>query len=59
MKILGFFLMLAGWAIVLAAMGMLATMGARGVFVAAGISIEVTGLALVIRSHHAPKGLED
>ncbi|HKQ88741.1 MAG TPA: hypothetical protein VJS43_18440 [Candidatus Acidoferrales bacterium] len=59
MKILGFLLMLAGWAIVLAAMGMLSTEGARSVFVAAGIGVETTGLVLVIRSHANPRGLED
>lgn len=59
MKILGFLLMLAGWVIVLAALGVLSTNAARSVFVAAGIGVEIMGLVLVIRSHPARRGLEN
>jgi hypothetical protein len=59
MKILGFLILLAGWAIVLAALVLLAKEGARGVFVFAGVGVEVTGLVLVIRAHMAPGGLGD
>jgi hypothetical protein len=59
MKPLGFLLMLAGWGIVLAALALLASAGSRGVFVAAGIGVEVTGLVLVVRAHPAPRGIED
>ncbi len=59
MKLLGFLLMLAGWLIVLAAVAMLAGAGARGVFVTAGVGVEVMGLVLVTRAHPSPKGFED
>ena len=59
MKILGFLLMVAGWILVLAAIEMLSPLGARSAFVAAGIAVEVTGLALVIRSHATARGFED
>jgi hypothetical protein len=59
MKLLGFFLMLAGWAIVLTALVVLATQGARGVFVVAGIGVEATGIVLVIRGHLGLRDLED
>jgi len=51
--------MLAGWAIVLAAVMLLATAGARTAFILAGIGVEAIGLALVIRAHPAPRGIED
>jgi hypothetical protein len=56
---LGFLILLAGWAIILAALVLLAKEGARGVFVFAGVGVEVTGLVLVIRAHMAPSGLGD
>ncbi len=59
MKILGFFLLLAGWLIALAALAILSAMAIRGAFVAAGIAVEVIGLVFVIRSHSVPPGLED
>jgi len=59
MRTLGFLLLLAGWIIALAAIEMLSALETRGAFVAAGILVEVIGLALVIRSHSAPQGLED
>jgi hypothetical protein len=59
MKILGFLILLAGWFIVLSALVLLSKEGARGVFIFAGIGVEVTGLVLVIRAHMAPRSLED
>lgn len=59
MKLLGFFLMLAGWCIVLAALVLLAGDAARGAFTAAGMGVEVIGLVLVIRAHAMPRGVEE
>jgi hypothetical protein len=59
MKTLGFFLLLAGWAIVISALALLAKEGARGLFVAAGMAVEITGLVFVMRAHPKPGGLED
>ncbi len=59
MKLLGFLLTVAGWAIVLAAVMLLATEGARTTFILAGIGVEAIGLVLVIRAHPAPRGIED
>lgn len=51
MKLLGFLLLLAGWAIVLAAIILLPSATVRATFVLSGIAVEVLGFALVIRSH--------
>jgi hypothetical protein len=56
MKLLGFFLLLAGWAIVLTAIVLLAAGAARAAFVLAGIGVEMMGLVIVIRAH--PRGEE-
>jgi hypothetical protein len=55
MKLAGFLLMVAGWAIVLAAMVLLAAT-ARTVFVMAGVGVEVLGLLLAARSHRIAGG---
>jgi hypothetical protein len=62
MKIAGFFLLLAGWLLVLAALAMLPveTTGganngmARNWFVLAGMGVELTGLVIAVRSHLTP-----
>jgi hypothetical protein len=59
MKILGFLILLAGWVIILSALVLLAKEGARGVFVFAGVGVEGTGLALVIRAHMPSRSVED
>jgi hypothetical protein len=59
MKTLGFLILLAGWAIVLAALVLLAKEGARGAFIFAGLGVEITGLVLVIRAHMPLRGSED
>ena len=51
MKLAGFLLLLAGWAIVVAAVVLLAPANARSAFVLAGVAVEVMGLALLIRSN--------
>ena len=50
MKLAGFFLLLSGWMIVLAAVALLAS-SARTGFVFAGIGVELVGVVLVTRSH--------
>jgi hypothetical protein len=56
MKLAGFLLLLAGWAIVLAAVVLLAPALPRTGFVLAGIGVEVLGFILVVRSHLALQG---
>jgi hypothetical protein len=58
MKIAGFLLLLAGWALVLAAVALLARTGPRGPFLLAGLAVEALGLVLVVRSHMTPKDSE-
>lgn len=55
MKLAGFLLLAAGWAIVVAAVLLLPSAGSRSAFVWAGIGVEVLGLALVLRSHQLLK----
>ena len=56
MKLLGFFLLLAGWLLVFAAVVMLGRAEFRTVFVLAGIAVEIVGFVLVARSHLLPRG---
>ena len=56
MKQAGFLLLLAGWAIVLAALALLRSAQSRTGFVLAGSGVEVLGLILVVRSHLATRG---
>ena len=51
MKLVGFFLLLAGWFLVLASLEMLNTATPRAWFVLAGFAIEVLGLAVVFRAY--------
>lgn len=51
MKLVGFLLLLAGWAIVLAAIAVLPPAAVRAAFVMAGIAVEILGFALFIRAH--------
>jgi hypothetical protein len=46
----------AGWAIVLAAVAVLASSAPRAAFVLAGLGVELLGLALVFRSHATAHG---
>lgn len=56
MKVLGFALLVSGWAIVLSAIVLLAHDPPRAAFVLAGIGVEVVGLVLVIRAHPVARG---
>ncbi len=56
MKLAGFLLLLAGWAIVVAAVVLLASALPRTGFVLAGIGVEVLGLVLVVRYHLVLQG---
>jgi hypothetical protein len=51
MKLAGFLLLFAGWVIVVAAVALLTPDAARVGFVLAGMSVELLGLALTVRSH--------
>jgi hypothetical protein len=51
MKLAGFLLLPAGWALVLAAIALLGAAGPRGAFLLAGVAVEVLGLVLAARSH--------
>jgi hypothetical protein len=51
MKIAGFSLLLAGWALVLSALVLLAAEVPRTAFVLAGGSVELLGLGIVARCH--------
>lgn len=51
MKLVGFLLLLAGWGLVLAAVGMLKSASPRTAFVLAGVAVEALGFVLTARSH--------
>ena len=53
MKIAGFLLLVAGWLLVLAALAMLPSGVPRNAFMAAGMAVEATGLAIAAREHPA------
>jgi hypothetical protein len=56
LKLAGFLLLLAGWAIVLAAVVLLVPALPRTGFVLAGVSVEALGLVVVVRCHIALQG---
>lgn len=51
MKITGFLLLLAGWLLVLSALGLLPSGIARNGFILGGLGVEAIGMVLVVRSH--------
>jgi hypothetical protein len=55
MKLFACLLLLAGWAIALAAVALLRA-DMRSLFVYAGIGVEGLGVALLVRAHQAPHG---
>lgn len=55
MKPAGFFLLLAGWAIVLAALAIIGNGAPLAAFILSGLAVEILGLGLVIRSHLTPR----
>ena len=50
-RLVGFLLLVAGWALVLAALGMLKADASRTAFVLAGVAVELLGLVLLGRAH--------
>jgi hypothetical protein len=56
MKLLGFFLLLAGWVLVIAAVVLLAKSVPRTAFLLAGMGVEIVGFVLVGRSHLFSRG---
>ncbi len=54
MKLAGFLLLVAGWAIVVAALLLLPSAASRVMFVLAGGAVQVLGLVLAVRSHRVP-----
>jgi hypothetical protein len=50
-RLIGFLLLLAGWGLVLAAIGMLTPGATRAAFVLAGVAVELLGLVLLSRAH--------
>lgn len=56
MKLTGLLLMLAGWAIVLTAIVLLASVPAKTGFVLAGIAIEILGFVLAALAHLPARG---
>lgn len=51
MRLAGFLLLLSGGVIALIAIVILHSSAARGMFLVAGLAVEIIGLVLVIRSH--------
>jgi uncharacterized membrane protein YccC len=56
MKILGFVLLVSGWAIVLTAVALLTEEVPRAAFVLAGLGVELVGLLLLVRAHPIHRG---
>jgi hypothetical protein len=55
MRLLGFFLQVAGWIIVLAAISLLQA-ASLAAFALAGFCVQLLGVALAVRSHAIPPG---
>jgi hypothetical protein len=55
MRLLGFFLQVAGWIIVMAAIALLQA-APQTAFALAGFCVELLGVTLVVRSHLMPHG---
>jgi hypothetical protein len=51
MKVAGFLLLLAGWALVVTALAMLRSPAQRTAFVLAGFAVEILGAVLAARAH--------
>jgi hypothetical protein len=56
MKLAGFLLLPAGWAIVLAAVVLLRAATPQAAFALAGVGVEILGMIFVVRSHLIPHG---
>jgi uncharacterized membrane protein YraQ (UPF0718 family) len=59
MKVFGLVLLLSGWAIVFAAVALLAQPGVLIAFLLAGVGVEATGLIFVVRSHPFLRGARE
>ena len=59
MKILGFLLLLSGWLIVFASVGLLSAGAVRIVFLFSGIGVEAIGVVLVARAHPLLRGARE
>ena len=59
MRVAGFLLLLSGWMLVFAALALLRAGGTRGLFVLAGLGVEIVGLVLAFRSHLTVKDNRD
>jgi hypothetical protein len=51
MKLAGFFLLVAGWGLVLTAVVLFSAAAPRSAFVLAGLGVELLGLIFIVRSH--------
>lgn len=58
MKLLGLFLLFAGWILAIAAVVMLGQGAPRAVFLLAGLGVEIVGLVLMARAHPLLRGGE-
>ena len=56
MKIAGSLLMVAGWLLTIVAVILLRTETSRGVFVLAGLGVQVLGLVMIFRAHPLARG---
>jgi len=55
MRLAGFLLLPAGWALVIAALILLTVPASRTAFVLAGLGVEVLGLVLLVHSYIPPR----
>jgi len=55
MKLVGFFLLVAGWSIVLAALAVIGSGAPLTAFILSGLAVEILGFGLVIRSNLNPR----
>jgi hypothetical protein len=58
MRLLGFFLQIAGWTIVLAAIALLQA-APQMAFALAGFCVQLLGVTLAVRSHLIPHGKKE
>ena len=59
MKLVGFLLLIAGFAIVFSAFILLGTASAQTIFVLAGMVVELIGLGMVFRAQHLAPPAEE
>ena len=56
MRLAGFLVLVAGWAIVVTAAALFTVRGLQGGFALAGVGVEALGWSLVVRSHAGRRG---